>query len=128
MLAHDLAGRSLEQVVQVAHQIAQRISRETTLCLRPLHRRRTRRHSRHGNCVLATEKRERWLVEVKETDYFPHEYLVIPTLVLESRFAFEAGGTACTVLNAANEVAVSSFLKGNVSFTAIPDIIESINH
>lgn len=38
--------------------------------------------------------------------------------------AFQAGGTACTVLNAANEVAVKSFLKGNVSFTAIPDIIE----
>lgn len=37
--------------------------------------------------------------------------------------AFSAGGTACTVLNAANEVAVDAFLKGNVSFTAIPDII-----
>ena len=39
--------------------------------------------------------------------------------------AFDVGGTACTVLNAANEVAVSSFLKGNVAFTSIPDIIES---
>jgi 1-deoxy-D-xylulose-5-phosphate reductoisomerase len=39
--------------------------------------------------------------------------------------AYETGGTACTILNAANEVAVASFLKGNVSFTAIPDIIES---
>jgi 1-deoxy-D-xylulose-5-phosphate reductoisomerase len=39
--------------------------------------------------------------------------------------AFSAGGTACTVLNAANEVAVDAFLKGNVSFTSIPDIIAS---
>jgi len=37
--------------------------------------------------------------------------------------AFNAGGTACASLNAANEVSVASFLKGNIPFTAIPDII-----
>jgi 1-deoxy-D-xylulose-5-phosphate reductoisomerase len=36
-----------------------------------------------------------------------------------------AGGTASTVLNAANEVAVQAFLDGCVAFTAIPQIIES---
>jgi len=38
--------------------------------------------------------------------------------------AARAGGTAPTVLNAANEVAVEAFLKGDSSFTAIPAIIE----
>jgi len=40
--------------------------------------------------------------------------------------AFNSGGTACASLNAANEVAVASFLKGNTPFTAIPDIIRRV--
>lgn len=43
------------------------------------------------------------------------------------RFAYEvgrAGGTLPTVLNAANEVAVSKFLKGEISFLQIEDLIE----
>lgn len=38
--------------------------------------------------------------------------------------AFELGGTAPAVLNAANEVAVAAFLDGNLCFTDIPVIIE----
>lgn len=38
--------------------------------------------------------------------------------------AFDAGGTAPAVLNAANEVAVAAFLDGNLCFTDIPVIIE----
>jgi 1-deoxy-D-xylulose-5-phosphate reductoisomerase len=38
--------------------------------------------------------------------------------------ALEMGGTAPTVLNAANEVAVQLFLEERVRFTEIPDIIE----
>nr|WP_227506783.1 1-deoxy-D-xylulose-5-phosphate reductoisomerase [Marinobacter subterrani] len=38
--------------------------------------------------------------------------------------AFEAGGTAPAVLNAANEVAVAAFLEGNLCFADIPVIIE----
>lgn len=38
--------------------------------------------------------------------------------------AARAGGTAPTILNAANEVAVEAFLKGESAFTAIPAIIE----
>jgi len=38
--------------------------------------------------------------------------------------AARAGGTAPTILNAANEVAVEAFLKGESGFTAIPAIIE----
>jgi 1-deoxy-D-xylulose-5-phosphate reductoisomerase len=43
------------------------------------------------------------------------------------RFAIEAGkkgGTLPTVLNAANEVAVSAFLEGKISFLQIEDLIE----
>ncbi len=38
--------------------------------------------------------------------------------------AARAGGTAPTILNAANEVAVEAFLRGESGFTAIPAIIE----
>jgi 1-deoxy-D-xylulose-5-phosphate reductoisomerase len=37
--------------------------------------------------------------------------------------AARAGGTAPTVLSAANEVAVASFLEGRLSFGAIPQVI-----
>lgn len=39
--------------------------------------------------------------------------------------ACEAGGTMPAVLNAANEVAVASFLEERIPFTAIPEVIES---
>lgn len=40
--------------------------------------------------------------------------------------AMKAGGTATTVLNAANEVAVSAFLDDQISFMDIPRIIEAV--
>jgi 1-deoxy-D-xylulose-5-phosphate reductoisomerase len=45
------------------------------------------------------------------------------------RLAYEAvgsGGTAPAVLNAANEIAVDAFLKGQLRFTAIPEVIERV--
>jgi 1-deoxy-D-xylulose-5-phosphate reductoisomerase len=41
-----------------------------------------------------------------------------------AREAGEAGGTAPCVLNAANEVAVASFLSGTLSFPGIADVVE----
>lgn len=41
-----------------------------------------------------------------------------------ARQAAEAGGTACAMLNAANEVAVAAFLERRIGFTDIPVIIE----
>ena len=44
------------------------------------------------------------------------------------RLAMEAaqeGGTACAVLNGANEEAVGLFLKGEIGFTEIPELVES---
>lgn len=43
-----------------------------------------------------------------------------------ARQSVAEGGTACASLNAANEVAVEAFLKGNIAFTAIPDIITHV--
>jgi 1-deoxy-D-xylulose-5-phosphate reductoisomerase len=40
--------------------------------------------------------------------------------------ALRAGGSAAAVLNAANEVAVESFLDGCLSFSRIPALIESV--
>lgn len=40
--------------------------------------------------------------------------------------AMERGGSAPTVLNAANEVAVEAFLQGRLAFTSIPVVIERV--
>lgn len=65
------------------------------------------------------------LFAIKELNFERPDLERFPCLGLASR-AFEQGGTACATLNAANEVAVSAFLKGNIGFTAIPDIISRV--
>jgi 1-deoxy-D-xylulose-5-phosphate reductoisomerase len=40
--------------------------------------------------------------------------------------AMEAGGTSSAILNAANEIAVESFLQRRIPYTAIPQIIEAV--
>lgn len=40
--------------------------------------------------------------------------------------ALNAGGTMAAAMNAANEIAVAAFLSNKISFTAIPNIIESV--
>jgi 1-deoxy-D-xylulose-5-phosphate reductoisomerase len=45
------------------------------------------------------------------------------------RLAYEAGregGTSTTVFNAANEIAVARFLKSEISFLAIEEIVERV--
>jgi 1-deoxy-D-xylulose-5-phosphate reductoisomerase len=56
--------------------------------------------------------------EKPNTDKFP-----CLRLCLE---AAEIGGTMPAVLNAANETAVAKFLSGEISFTKISEIIESV--
>lgn len=68
----------------------------------------------------------------------PLDFLKMSSLVFEApdvnafpclglaREAFEQGGYASAYLNAANEIAVAAFLKGNVRFTSIADIIEQV--
>ena len=43
----------------------------------------------------------------------------------EIEAAARAGGTAPTVLSAANEVAVGAFLRGSLAFSALPGLIAS---
>ncbi len=40
--------------------------------------------------------------------------------------AMQAGGSACIALNAANEIAVEAFLRNNIAFTAIAELIEGV--
>jgi len=65
------------------------------------------------------------LFATKELTFERPDAQRFPCLSLASQ-AFEQGGTACAMLNAANEVAVAAFLKGNIGFTAIPDIISRV--
>ncbi|MFY9178162.1 MAG: 1-deoxy-D-xylulose-5-phosphate reductoisomerase, partial [Venatoribacter sp.] len=43
-----------------------------------------------------------------------------------AREAFQAGGTMPAVLNAANEIAVAAFLREQIRFTVIPELISAV--
>jgi 1-deoxy-D-xylulose-5-phosphate reductoisomerase len=64
------------------------------------------------------------LAEVGALTFEPPDTTTFPCLRL-AREAAEAGGTAPCVLNAANEVAVHAFLRGELPFTGIARVIES---
>jgi 1-deoxy-D-xylulose-5-phosphate reductoisomerase len=64
------------------------------------------------------------VVKVGRLDFEPPDLGRFPCLRLAHE-AWQAGGTASTVLNAANEVAVQAFLERRIAFSSIPDIIES---
>jgi len=65
------------------------------------------------------------LVEVGRLDFEAPDLDRFPCLRL-ARESAEAGGTAPTVLNAANEVAVAAFLEGRLNFTDIAGVIDSV--
>ncbi len=56
-------------------------------------------------------------------DFRPVDLARFPCFRL-AKEAMQAGGTATTVFNAANEVAVAAFLNGQAGFLAIPRVIE----
>ena len=56
-------------------------------------------------------------------DFEPPDPDAFPCLRL-AYAALEAGGTAPAILNAANEIAVSAFLQGQVGFLSIPALVE----
>ncbi len=56
-------------------------------------------------------------------EFSPPDEDAFPALAL-ARAAGETGGTAPCVLNAANEVAVASFLAGELPFLGIPEVVE----
>ena len=65
------------------------------------------------------------IFEVARLDFEVPDLTRFPCLRLAIE-AMEAGGTASTVLNAANEVAVEAFLDKRIPFVAISRIIESV--
>jgi 1-deoxy-D-xylulose-5-phosphate reductoisomerase len=73
---------------------------------------------------------ERWeaaipgldFTRARRLDFDQPDHERFPCLGLAYK-ALAAGGSACAVLNAANEEAVAAFLDGRIPFTAIPDSI-----
>ena len=65
------------------------------------------------------------LHEVARLDFLPITATKFPCFGLAGR-ALKLGGAAPCVLNAANQVAVESFLAGRIEFGTIPDIIEAV--
>lgn len=65
------------------------------------------------------------IFQIARFDFYKPDEDVFPCLRL-AREAFELGGTAPTILNAANEVAVAAFLDGKINFTQIPQLIEAV--
>jgi 1-deoxy-D-xylulose-5-phosphate reductoisomerase len=63
------------------------------------------------------------LAELGQLTFEPPDVEAFPCLRL-AREAAVAGGTAPCVLNASNEVAVSAFLEGDLSFLGIAEVIE----
>jgi 1-deoxy-D-xylulose-5-phosphate reductoisomerase len=67
------------------------------------------------------------MFKVARLDFEPPDFERFPCLRLAYE-ALQAGGSAPAVLNAANEVAVESFLDCRMPFTAIPAMIEEVMH
>jgi 1-deoxy-D-xylulose-5-phosphate reductoisomerase len=63
------------------------------------------------------------LVELGQLTFEAPDIEAFPCLRL-AREAAEVGGTAPCVLNAANEIAVHAFLRGDLPFTGIPEVID----
>jgi len=63
------------------------------------------------------------LAGIARLEFQPPDAVRFPCLRL-ARDAMSEGGTATTILNAANEVAVSGFLAGHIAFTGIAPVIE----
>ncbi len=64
------------------------------------------------------------LLSIAKLEFEAPDFKRFPCLQL-AYDALNAGGTAPTILNAVNEVAVSAFLKEHITFTDIPNLISS---
>jgi len=65
------------------------------------------------------------IIAISRLDFEAPDENRFPCLRL-ARDAMETGGTACTLLNAANEVAVNEFLNLNIRFIDIPKIVDGV--
>ena len=65
------------------------------------------------------------LFEISRLDFTEPDHETFPCLTL-AKDAFERGGIAPAVLNAANEIAVAAFLAEQIGFLAIPELITRV--
>jgi 1-deoxy-D-xylulose-5-phosphate reductoisomerase len=65
------------------------------------------------------------LLAIGSLGFEPPDYVRFPSLTL-ARAAARAGGTAPTVLNAANEIAVQAFLDRRLNFVGISTVIDKV--
>lgn len=63
------------------------------------------------------------LVEIAKLEFMEMDFKRFPCLTLAYQ-ALRTGGTATTILNAANEIAVAAFLERRLKFTQIASVIE----
>jgi 1-deoxy-D-xylulose-5-phosphate reductoisomerase len=61
--------------------------------------------------------------ELTSLEFQPVDYQQFPCLELAYQ-ALKTGGTACAIMNAANEIAVEAFLNRQIKFTRIADVIQ----
>ncbi|MBS7316319.1 MAG: 1-deoxy-D-xylulose-5-phosphate reductoisomerase [Clostridiaceae bacterium] len=62
------------------------------------------------------------LTELARLTFFPPDLEAFPCLAL-AYDAIRRGGNACAVLNGANEAAVAAFLRGDIPFGRIPELV-----
>jgi 1-deoxy-D-xylulose-5-phosphate reductoisomerase len=74
---------------------------------------------------LATNAPRLDLAAAARLEFFPPDPVRFPALRL-ARAALQEGGGAPTILNAANEVAVASFLHRRIGFLAIAEMVEAV--
>jgi 1-deoxy-D-xylulose-5-phosphate reductoisomerase len=72
---------------------------------------------------ISTPAKRLDLAAIGSLTFEPPDPVRFPALRL-ARAALKAGGTAPAVLNAANEVAVHAFLKGQIGFLGIAETVE----
>lgn len=65
------------------------------------------------------------LAELTKLEFYPTDKRKFPSLDMAYR-VLRKGGTAGAVFNAANEVAVDEFIKGNIGFTGIFELVDSV--
>ncbi len=72
---------------------------------------------------MATPAERLKLSQIRKLEFEEPDLQRFPALRI-ARQALDQGGSAPTVLNAANEIAVASFLAGQISFTEIASLVE----
>ncbi len=73
---------------------------------------------------MSTPARRLDLASISQLTFEQPDPVRFPALAI-ARGALAAGGAAPTVLNAANEIAVSEFVNGRLGFSGIPALVES---